>query len=200
MSVCSVAARGTHGARKPSVPSASGLNRASRCIQLAGSSSDSQNACGGGSAGQVLAAPVKLPSMKQEPDTRYAPAYNGKFWRTVRHAPHNVLLDRAVSSQTDLSIEGARRTASAPLWRNSPQRSQTRGVRSDQERSGGQGDRGSEPTPARRARLRSIPAVWVPRVAVVRRGPRYQRKPAARCVRARQCHAVASAAQDPPPR
>ena len=45
------------------------LNAAINLAQLAGSSSESQNACGGGSAGRRREAPVKLPSLKQEPDT-----------------------------------------------------------------------------------------------------------------------------------
>jgi len=45
------------------------LNAALNLAQLAGSSSDSQNACGEESAGQRLAALVKLSPLKQEPDT-----------------------------------------------------------------------------------------------------------------------------------
>ena len=41
---------------------------------LAGSSSDSQIACGEASAGQSREALVKLPSVKQEPNTDYASA------------------------------------------------------------------------------------------------------------------------------
>jgi len=44
------------------------LNAAINLAKLAGSSSDSQNACGGDGAGQRLAAPVKLSPMKQEPN------------------------------------------------------------------------------------------------------------------------------------
>jgi putative transposase len=47
------------------------LNAAKNLEKLAGSSPDSLNACGGGSAGLGRQAPVKLPSMKQEPDTDY---------------------------------------------------------------------------------------------------------------------------------
>ena len=44
------------------------LNAAINLSKLAGSSSDSQNACGEGSAGHSLMAAVKLPSLKQEPN------------------------------------------------------------------------------------------------------------------------------------
>jgi len=44
------------------------LNAAINRVKLAGSSSDSQNACGEGSAGQDYGILVKLPSMKQEPN------------------------------------------------------------------------------------------------------------------------------------
>jgi putative transposase len=47
------------------------LNAAINLSQLAGSSSDSQNACGEGSAGRGREAVVKLPSLKQEPNTDY---------------------------------------------------------------------------------------------------------------------------------
>jgi putative transposase len=47
------------------------LNAAINLAKLAGSSSDSQNACGEESAGYGLAAMVKLSPLKQEPDTRY---------------------------------------------------------------------------------------------------------------------------------
>jgi putative transposase len=50
------------------------LNAARNLAQLAGSSSDSQNACGEGSAGASRWAGVKLPSVKQEPNTRCASA------------------------------------------------------------------------------------------------------------------------------
>ena len=60
-------------------------NVAITLAKLAGSSSESQNACGEDGSGQRLAALVKLSPMKQEPGTRYASAYNGKFWRTVSH-------------------------------------------------------------------------------------------------------------------
>ncbi len=45
------------------------LNAAKNLEQLAASSADSQNACGGGSAGSGRWAAVKLPSTKQEPNT-----------------------------------------------------------------------------------------------------------------------------------
>jgi putative transposase len=45
------------------------LNAAINLAQLAGSSSDSPNACGEGSAGGSLRAGVNLPSVKQEPNT-----------------------------------------------------------------------------------------------------------------------------------
>jgi putative transposase len=45
------------------------LNAAINLAQRAGSSSERQNACGGESADHDLAAVVKLPPMKQEPDT-----------------------------------------------------------------------------------------------------------------------------------
>jgi putative transposase len=44
------------------------LNAAINLVKLAGSSSDSQNVCGEGSAGQDYGILVKLPSMKQEPN------------------------------------------------------------------------------------------------------------------------------------
>lgn len=44
------------------------LNAAINLSNLAGSSSDSQNACGAGSAGRGREAAVKLPAMKQEPN------------------------------------------------------------------------------------------------------------------------------------
>ena len=47
------------------------LNAAINLSQLAGCSSDSQNACGEGSAGLGRRIQVKLPSMKQEPNTNY---------------------------------------------------------------------------------------------------------------------------------
>jgi putative transposase len=50
------------------------LNAAINLRELAGRSSDSQNACGAGSAGQSREALVKLPSVKQEPNTDYASA------------------------------------------------------------------------------------------------------------------------------
>jgi putative transposase len=50
------------------------LNAATNLEQLAGSSSDSLNACGEGSAGLSRPAQVKLPSLKQEPNTFSASA------------------------------------------------------------------------------------------------------------------------------
>ncbi|HEV8190543.1 MAG TPA: RNA-guided endonuclease TnpB family protein [Ktedonobacterales bacterium] len=50
------------------------LNAALDLAQRAGSSSESQNACGEGSAGQCRAALVELPSLKQEPNTDCASA------------------------------------------------------------------------------------------------------------------------------
>jgi putative transposase len=47
------------------------LNAASNLRTLAGSSSESRNACGAASAGQGLTTPVNLTAVKQEPDTRY---------------------------------------------------------------------------------------------------------------------------------
>jgi putative transposase len=52
--------------------------------QLAGSSSESQNACEGESAGRCKEAVVNLSSMKQEPSTSSSRVEeNGLFWRTV---------------------------------------------------------------------------------------------------------------------
>jgi len=45
------------------------LNAATNLVKLAGSSSDSQNACGEDSAGQDHVTLVKLPSLKQEPNS-----------------------------------------------------------------------------------------------------------------------------------
>ncbi|HEV2458322.1 MAG TPA: transposase [Ktedonobacterales bacterium] len=50
------------------------LNAAINLAKLAGSSSDRQNACGGGSAGRGREAAVKLPAVKQEPNTFHASA------------------------------------------------------------------------------------------------------------------------------
>jgi hypothetical protein len=50
--------------------------------QLAGSSPERENACGDGGAGDDREAVVKLPSLKQEPDTRAPSGVNGKVWRT----------------------------------------------------------------------------------------------------------------------
>jgi putative transposase len=44
----------------------------SKLAKLAGSSSESRNACGGGSAGLGQTAQVKLPAVKQEPNTLYS--------------------------------------------------------------------------------------------------------------------------------
>jgi putative transposase len=50
------------------------LNAARNLAKLAGSSSDSQNACGAASAGLSRTAQVKLTALKQEPNTRCASA------------------------------------------------------------------------------------------------------------------------------
>jgi putative transposase len=50
------------------------LNAAINLSKLAGSSSESQNACGGGSAGRRREAAVQLPTVKQEPNTLCASA------------------------------------------------------------------------------------------------------------------------------
>ena len=50
------------------------LNAAKNLEKLAASSADSQNACGGESAGRGREAPVQLFPMKQEPNTFYPPA------------------------------------------------------------------------------------------------------------------------------
>jgi putative transposase len=47
------------------------LNAALNLSKLAGSSSERQNACGDGSTGLGLTTQVKLPSVKQEPNSRY---------------------------------------------------------------------------------------------------------------------------------
>jgi putative transposase len=59
-------------------------NAAINLAKLADSSADSLNACGEGSAGLGCSTQVKLPSVKQEPDT-FPPLVgkNGKFWRTA---------------------------------------------------------------------------------------------------------------------
>ncbi len=61
--------------RNPQVPCGLLINRdlnaALNLSTLAGSSSESQNACGGGSAGRSHEAAVELPSVKQEPNTFY---------------------------------------------------------------------------------------------------------------------------------
>jgi putative transposase len=48
------------------------LNAATNLAKLAGSSSESQNACGEASAGRGCEAPVKLAPVKQEPNTSYS--------------------------------------------------------------------------------------------------------------------------------
>ena len=53
------------------------LNAAINLSKLAASSADSQNACGEGSAGGGLRPAVKLPSVKQEPDTIYGMSIDG---------------------------------------------------------------------------------------------------------------------------
>jgi putative transposase len=53
------------------------LNAALNLSKLAGSSSDSQNACGEGSAGRSLTAAVELPSVKQEPTAVYGMSIHG---------------------------------------------------------------------------------------------------------------------------
>jgi putative transposase len=59
------------------------LNAAINLSHLAGSSSESQNACGAGSAGRGRMALVELPVLKQEPDTLSSRVEeNGQFWRT----------------------------------------------------------------------------------------------------------------------
>jgi Putative transposase DNA-binding domain len=58
------------------------LNAATNLEQLAGSSPDRIHACGEGSAGLSRTAQVKLPSLKQEPNSFSAEAENGTFWRT----------------------------------------------------------------------------------------------------------------------
>jgi putative transposase len=50
------------------------LNAAKNLVKLADSSTDSLNACGEGSSGVSLRADVKLPSVKQEPNTLHASA------------------------------------------------------------------------------------------------------------------------------
>jgi putative transposase len=50
------------------------LNAAINLVHLAGSSPDSQNACGEGSAGASRETGAKLPSLKQEPNTSCASA------------------------------------------------------------------------------------------------------------------------------
>ena len=68
------------------------LNAASNLSKLAGSSPASENACGEASTGWGGEAQVKLPSVKQEPNTLYAAACTSKFWRAVAQAsqPRNV--------------------------------------------------------------------------------------------------------------
>ncbi|HEX8982858.1 MAG TPA: RNA-guided endonuclease TnpB family protein [Ktedonobacterales bacterium] len=68
----------TFRCRNPKVPCSlvmdRDLNAALNLAKLAGSSSESENACGEGSAGRGRAASVKLPSVKQEPNTDCASA------------------------------------------------------------------------------------------------------------------------------
>jgi len=59
------------------------LNVAKNLAELAGSASESRNACGAGSAGLSQTAPVQRAVGKQEPDAFAAAVANGKFWRTV---------------------------------------------------------------------------------------------------------------------
>jgi putative transposase len=61
------------------------LNAAINLATLAGSSSESGNACGGESAGRGRRAPVELSSVKQEPNT-FPPLVgeHDRFWRTVQ--------------------------------------------------------------------------------------------------------------------
>jgi putative transposase len=59
------------------------VNAAINLAQLADSSPDNLNACGGESTGMGRTAQVKRSSAKQEPDTFSAPVEDGKFWRTV---------------------------------------------------------------------------------------------------------------------
>ncbi|HEV2456766.1 MAG TPA: transposase [Ktedonobacterales bacterium] len=60
------------------------LNAAINLARLAGSSSDSHNACGEDSAGRGRKVLVQLSPMKQEPDAFAASVENGRFWRTGR--------------------------------------------------------------------------------------------------------------------
>lgn len=53
------------------------VNAAINLSKLAGSSSESQNACGGESAGRRRTTPVKLSSMKQEPNTMWGVSTQG---------------------------------------------------------------------------------------------------------------------------
>ena len=71
------------------------LNAAINLAQLAGSSSDSVNACGAASAGAKRKPRVKLAAVKQEPNTNMACPYLGTFWRTVlpRHG-HEIVVSR----------------------------------------------------------------------------------------------------------
>jgi putative transposase len=59
------------------------LNAAINLSKLAGSSSDSHNACGEERAGLGLRAQVKLSPLKQEPNAVEVSAEIGQFWRTV---------------------------------------------------------------------------------------------------------------------
>jgi hypothetical protein len=70
---------------------------------VAGSSSDTENTCGEGSAGWSRVAPVKLPSLTQEPNT-LSPLVgeNGKFWRTVWYREYRSAC-RYASLQSDVT-------------------------------------------------------------------------------------------------
>ena len=61
------------------------LNAAKNRADLAGSASESRNACGAGSAGLSQTAQVELAVRKQQPDAFAAAVANGKFWRTDTH-------------------------------------------------------------------------------------------------------------------
>src|SRR5262249_33373745 len=61
------------------------LNVAKNLADLAGSSSESDNACGAASAGLSQTAPVALAVGKQQPDAFDTSVANGTFWRTANH-------------------------------------------------------------------------------------------------------------------
>jgi hypothetical protein len=84
---------------RPAVESEQGENQAPShshrsvpwsCAKVAGSSSDTQNTCGEGSAGWGRVAPVELPSVKQEPNAVSSSGEMGKFWRTELGVSHQV--------------------------------------------------------------------------------------------------------------